>query len=696
MRVPIVVCLSMLALACGAAGSGKPPGDAGDVPQDLSTDVRASDVSRVDSGRRGETAGDATDTDLAQDVRPEAEAYDSGQDAMDVSVDVTLPFPALPVGPGVVFNLQSEPPMLPFPWDWFTREVPGAASGIHLAFDEQWRRTALLAPLFALFSGYEEDSRLLDGFGSAGIIVLPFSTALDPSTLPETTGPGAQIEVLAPAIDGPDASLPYRVSWLEVKKADGTLHTYAVQLEPVHPLQENSRYLVLVRAGLKDAEGTQLERYPLMDVVLGLQPPYGPPELAKRMVMVRDATLDALNALDSPPAPEEFSAAIVFTTGTMTADMLGAGAFLESQDVVVDLDPDGDGVDNVLPADQFFGSAPAGLATVVEGRFEALDYRLENGYLGPDEQGVVQVRSKQWRNFFLFIPEGEGPFPVVVVQHGLNSWKETMYGVAKELASRGIGAAGFDFVHHSKEDPNGGFWFLKIDVPRETVGNFRQSMLDMITFFRALEVLSGSMDLAPPEGDGLPDLDFSRVVFTGHSLGAITSSVACTLSTRTRAGAFVAGAGNFGYVFLDTIKILGLFNLVPPDALLGFTMLAEHFMSRADPMVFASMLKTAPHPANGPCPFLLELGMQDETLPPASGQAEAFATGQPLLDPVLEEWDGIPVESAAGLDSGTVQFQGGHSFFFSGQSGAAARGVYYHYVETFLKTGQFEILWPQP
>ena len=673
------------------------------VPADLSIDQVADSCEDLFPEDRAslldvapESMSDVLDLAVPDDLSIDVHETDSWGDVADLASDLSIPFPPIPEGPALLANLQMDPPMLPFPWDWFTREVPGAASGLHLALDEPWRQTALLSPLFELFPGYREDAYLLDGFGSAGVIVLPFASKPALQALPSVTGPGEVVEVLHIHPAGPDASLPFRVTYVHVTDGNDELHAHVVQLEPVYPVPENSRLLVLVRKSLLDESGLEQQRPPLMDVILGDSPPYGPPDLAARMVWVRDRTAAALQQLDQPIDVQGLAGAMVYTTGTMTADLLASAALIQQHEIVVDLDPDGDGQDNIVPAADYYGNPPANMATVIHGRFETLDFRLDNGYLGPDEAGEVKVRSKQWRNFYLFIPEGEGPFPVAVVQHGLNAWKETIQSVSKELVKRGYAAAGFDFVHHSKENPNGGFWFLKVDVPRETVGNFRQSTLDMLTFFQALEVLSETVDVAPPGGNGQPDLDFARVVFTGHSLGAIMSSMACTLSSGERAAALVAGAGNFGYVFLDTLKILGLFNLVPSDALLGFTTMAEHFMSRADPMVFASMLKSAPHPDNGPCPFLLELGMQDETLPPASGEAMAFATGVPLLDPVEEPWDGIPIESAAGLDSGTIQFQGGHNFFFSGSSSAAAKGVYYHFVDTFMKTGVPELVWPQP
>ena len=174
--------------------------------------------------------------------------------------------------------------------------------------------------------------------------------------------------------------------------------------------------------------------------------------------------------------------------------------------------------------------------------------------------------------------------------------------------------------------------------------------------------------------------------------------MACALSPDSRLGGFVSGGGNFRFLLVDTLKSLGLYDFIPPDVMLGFRLLSGHLIGSADPVNYAPLLMHETVPGRGSCPFLLLVGLQDETIPAKCGRALAGAARAPLIEPVLEDWGELDVLPAAGLTYGTVQFAGGHEFFNGGEGPeekAKARALFHHYINTFFETGTPEIVWPQ-
>jgi hypothetical protein len=338
------------------------------------------------------------------------------------------------------------------------------------------------------------------------------------------------------------------------------------------------------------------------------------------------------------------------------------------------------------------------VSVVVTGRFSAPDFRDEDGILRPDESGAMTVRSHQWRDFYLAFPaEGAAePFPLATVEHGLNSYKETMYAWVRALAARGIASASFDFMYHAA-GKRGGFQFMAVDAPRKAADNIRQSALDILSFEKALRRLSEERDLYPIGGDGKPDLAPERVAYTGHSLGAIVSSLTCPISSGARVAGMANGGGDYVHVFTMAFTKLGMIDLLPGDTVCAFDVLGSHIMSVADPVVLARRMSADPDPDHGPCPFLLLVSLEDMTVPGRCGYEYTVAAGTPVIEPLVEPWEYTTSSPAAATLSGTIQFHGGHELINGGDGPeleAQAQEVLFHYLESFLETGTPQIVWP--
>ena len=626
----------------------------------------------------GPDAPDVMDT--GQEVNADAVA-DQAPDTADTVDPRTLP--PLPEGPSIEMSLRCDPPLLPFPWDWHTTVDADATTGLRLKVTGSLHANALIQPVANMFAAYLPHLELLNGFGPVGIVTLPVTEA--PAGLPAYTGAGEAIEVRRLS-DGADVL--FRIEYVEYLES-GEVVRRLIELDPVRPLHEGERYLVLVRQGLSTAaSGDPFLMPPLAEVALGLRAPYGPASWCAEMVRIRDRTQGALDAVADSPAPEELLLALLYTTGTSKETIFAAADMIQAMDIEVDLDPDGDGVDNITPGPDHpsFASHPQ-VGLVVEGRFAAPDFRDADGILLPGTDGQPEIHEYEWRDFWLVIPSepADGPRPFATAQHGLNSWKETMHSWAREYASLGIASGGFDFMYHGKGE-NGGFWFLALDVPRVLMDNFRQSALDVLAFERAI----GSLDV---------DLDLDRIAYTGHSLGAILSSLACPLSRTERIGGFINGGGDFIHLIQTSFEKMGLYDALPGGTWSAFRILGSHMISFSDPALYARHLMLDPVGDRGPCPFQLQVSLQDTTVPPRTGYELAVAAGAPLVEPVLEDWDWLTPTPPEGLTWGVIQFDGEHELFNGGDGAeqkALAQGVFFHYVDTFLHGGEPEIVWPEP
>jgi fermentation-respiration switch protein FrsA (DUF1100 family) len=157
----------------------------------------------------------------------------------------------------------------------------------------------------------------------------------------------------------------------------------------------------------------------------------------------------------------------------------------------------------------------------------------------------------------LLPPAGDGPFPLVLLQHGNQGSKDAPYmlPVGAPWVRAGAAVASVDFPLHGEranvklaELLSGALGIERESSPagdavlREFV---RQAVMDLQ---RALDV-----------AEELPEIDARRIAYAGLSLGSIVGATFCAIDPRPRAAALALGGGGFGPPEVDPSRYVGLF-----------------------------------------------------------------------------------------------------------------------------------------
>lgn len=214
------------------------------------------------------------------------------------------------------------------------------------------------------------------------------------------------------------------------------------------------------------------------------------------------------------------------------------------------------------------------LGCIVKGSFSSPSFQV----LDENPGGFAEPVPGQW-NFPLkpsvqempedipivaFLPDSEaipGPWPVLVLGHGLGGRKENWYAFAPYLAEAGFATIALDFVAHgdravqiNKDEASGcdtienfhegshcfaQFLTSDIGVTRD---NIRQTVLDLMKLTRVLKQC-GQDDC------GISDLNTQKVGYLGRSLGGIIGGFAGAVNTDIEVAVLNVGAAGWVKIF---------------------------------------------------------------------------------------------------------------------------------------------------
>ncbi|HSC27105.1 MAG TPA: hypothetical protein VLD67_07515 [Vicinamibacterales bacterium] len=491
-----------------------------------------------------------------------------------------------------LFSLDS-PAVGPFPTDWFT--VSDHTNKTH-------RRVSLPLPDCQQQVSDCEDIAVLnelDGFNLQPRLSVPFSGPIDANTVTSDT-----VFLVSLGSTGPEESMPWG-TMVGTDQVVWDTFTNTLHVESDDLLAQHTRFALIVTRGVRDEWGMPVEA---SDAFRRFR--------ADVREDYKQALLDAVRAARHAGVPEDgIAVASVFTTRSATAvlekirDQIRA-ASPDPADFL--LGPAGERTvfalnqvttiawrQQVLVNPPYFGPNPVSLnlpllnlypgsvAAIAFGRYLSPDYEVHPvEYIPPvgTRQGTPVVQGTNDIYFNLFVPAGLAPadgWPVVILGHGVNNSKNVLpLQVASSMAKHGIATIAINAVGHGFGplgtltvnrtagapitfpaggrgiDQNGdgaigdseGLTTLR---PRAVVAlsdGFRQTAVDLMQLARVVEA---GMDV---DGDGLRDLDPSRMYYLGNSLGGGYGTVFLAVEPGVRAGVIAVPADPVPVAFLGLFR----------------------------------------------------------------------------------------------------------------------------------------------
>ena len=607
------------------------------------------------SSGEGDEGGD-TSSDILMDSSADVDAAEAEADAVPVLPPYEEPQAWVRV------DLAAERILMPFPSDLYLDEEG------RFQIDGGTFSNTLFGVVNTNDYVQEQLREVVRGYAPYAPLAFETSAAVDPASLPAdldaSVAEGASVRLLKLGEDGlPAEAAPFLAEARTYETDDGPRHV--VLALPAVPLVRQTRYALIVTDALTDTTGQAIGMSPGQAAILGWA---DAPSLSDE----RQAMLESERARVSPlwwaqPDPTRVAALTTFTVGGQDAELEALlTRFRKGGDfdaVPFSLEPDADHELGIQVGAAFSDCSMDAdeLAYGVYGVFEPPNFT------GPDDRFVWEgddwkVFESERVEFWLMVPPGEGPFPVVLAQHGINATHHGLCPISRDLVRAGVAVLRFDWPRHG-ERGTGGFEFLDITNFPKIRDNFRQAAVDMAAAVLLLEALAPTLDELPLGApDGAADLDVSRIGYLGVSLGGIIGSIQLPFNDRIQA--FVGHVTGQGLYHMVEVAILTKLATADQFQLLGMILLCEHGVWPSDPVAFAHHIQREPFDWNPePTYVLIQEAMGDDTVPNASTEIMARAIGLPLIEPVAAPIAGLEQVPAEGATSGVTQYDGiGHDF----------------------------------
>lgn len=447
----------------------------------------------------------------------------------------------------------------------------------------------------------------LDGFSTQPRITVPFTGAIDPSTV---NSDSVYLLNLGDTLDM--SGYGERVGINQVLWDPDTM---TLVFEPDALLAEHSRYLLVVTNGVRDADGLPLKKAQGPKVrkssflwragrhgeyQQALAQALGGIRLVGRQVVgaslftTQSATTDLVKIMRSikrtRPSPLSFDIAQAGGTSTRAYFPVStlAGMSFERQ---VGAAPAFQTTAVPLGA---LAVVPGAVGSVAYGRYQSMSYLNAEQRIPvvPTAYGTPRPQGSQDLVFQLFEPAGPKPaggWPVVIFGHGFT---DSIYGapwtVASVFASRGLATLSINVLGHAG-GPQGSLQVSTSDrglvtvpaggrgvdqdgngtidstegvnaiAPYGVLGNrdgLRQTVIDIMQLLRQVQT---GMDA---DGDGQPDLNGQRIYYAGQSFGGIYGTMLLGVEPDIRAGVPNVAGGS-----LTEVARLGLFRFLTAASL---------------------------------------------------------------------------------------------------------------------------------
>lgn len=311
------------------------------------------------------------------------------------------------------------------------------------------------------------------------------------------------------------------------------------------------------------------------------------------------------------------------------------------------------------------------ISAIVRGDILLSSFRDENHNL---DYGKTEA-DEYWSRFRLTIPRASrrGPVPVVMYGHGLGILKESDLTVALFNAMNGVATVSIDQPNHgSRIAQDGGYGIIKLgvnNVPLQ-VGMTAQSPIDFIALLKAVQTSMTGIDVVPRKffsplagpvvegknGDGIPDLDTTRIFYQGTSLGGVLGATFIALAPDLK-GAFlqVPGVGITSILSGSNLWDLAYHQLEPPsvdgaEALL-LKAVMQHQMDYGDAINFVHFIHN-PLPGRTDKKLAMVVAQDDGVVPNFSAIALAELTDTPIIGKQIFDMPGVRVNDSTEFENG--------------------------------------------
>jgi uncharacterized protein (TIGR03437 family) len=528
--------------------------------------------------------------------------------------------------------------------------------------------------------------------------------------------------------------------------------TNTVYGKPDEPLDQHRQYAILVTDGVRDAAGAPVAADPAFEACIAA---------ASTAYCGRVAA--AVKAATPLLAPHRIVSASVFTTLSVTAWMEQARTLVRNtppayqpdagkhvfnfSDIGVLTWKQQVGVNPVqfntlsIPIPALF--VPSGIGRVAFGSFQSPRVLGADRTIAAAATGsglTVTATGTERLHFNAYLPGDTKPaagYPVVIFGHGYtDSNFASPTAVAGNFAQAGFATVAINAFGHGYGplsvvslleasgttdisaggrgvDANGdnkidsGEGCLTFSPPVGLRDCLRQTVIDLEQLVHAIET---GIDL---DGDGSPDLDPSRIYYSGISLGAIYGTMLTALEPGVRASGLNAGGGTIvdiarwgkafhsdGAQFLvaNAASLLNRGNDFDEDYVLrdqptkvvtvsGAVPIQNYFerlewlQVSGDPVGYAPHIRTSPLPGSTPKPAMWQFARGDQTVP--NPMASNLVRGAGMQDSTVLYRHDLALTVAPSLGANP------HAFLanITGGAGLAIANAAQRQIAGFLKSG---------
>lgn len=537
-------------------------------------------------------------------------------------------------------------------------------------------------PLITSYVAFAD--KLEVGFSPEAAGWLRFTGGIQPATLPADAAATLQPTASVQLIDVDPAS-PQRGSrhlvQLDFRHEEGVYFAPdTLSFRPVDgfPLRPRTRYALVVTKSVKGLDGGVLARPEALDHVLG----YGSPTEAEDKL--RADWAPAIEAIETAGVIRSAIAHLtVFTTNDPTAELFAAHD---------------DAMTQPAPSmrDVVYKDSPGGL-DVYEGMYGPTpDYQVgevpfalpEDGGNFDSSSGTPKVQRLYDQRFAIAVPNDavcpmpDAGYPVVLYAHGTGGDYRSFIddGTAQALAGQCIASMGVDQIFHGTRPgaptgPNAETiiqtLFFNFENPKSARTNPRQSAIDETARARLFTNPAGPATIPAEVSKTKQPIAFdgSKLAFFGHSQGGLNGPLFLAADAQTRGGV-LSGSGS-----VITLTLLEKTEPTPSVAsLVKSTLLrlrgeqqaeatvfhpglalAQTIVDTTDPVHYVPHLIKEPRPGFAPKSIyqtegVFPSGSGDSYTPPRCIEAQAVATGLPLLNPVVYPFAGMDLAGLTPVD----------------------------------------------